>query len=102
MPSGNLAIVSSGAYLSGMNAPQFSVRSKRARDLAHELSRREGRSIHEIVEAALIEYARRHPQESAAAFLKRMRASAPVDEEAVAELEAALEEHKAPHRGVAL
>ncbi len=85
-----------------MNAPQLSVRSKRARDLAHELSRREGRPIHAIVEEALVEYARRHPKESAAAFLKRMRAAAPVDDAAIAELEAALREHKVPHKGIDL
>lgn len=65
-----------------------------ARDLAHELSRREGRPIHAIVEEALNDYARRPPRESAAAFLKRMRAIAPSDDDAIAEVEAAIEEHR--------
>jgi putative transcription factor len=89
-------------YHDGMTAPQLSVRSKRARDLAHELSRREGRPIHAIVEEALNDYARRHPSESAAAFLKRMRAVSPPDDQAIVEVEAAIEEHRRPHRGIEL
>lgn len=42
-----------------MPAPQLSVRSARARDLAHELSRVENRPIHTIVEDALVAYAAR-------------------------------------------
>ena len=85
-----------------MTAPQLSVRSKKARDLAHELSRREGRPIHAIVEEALSDYARRHPRESPAEFLKRMRAVAPVDDETIAEMEAAMEENRRPHEGIEL
>jgi hypothetical protein len=92
-----------------MNAPQLSVRSAKARDLAHQLSRRERRPIHAIVEDALVEYARRHPNESAAAFLRRMRAIGTEDaaatadmEGAIAQIEAALEEHRQPHRGMDL
>lgn len=85
-----------------MTAPQLSVRSARARDLAHELSRREGRPIHAIVEEALTDYASRHPRESAAAFLKRMRALAPSDDQAIAEVEAAIDEHRRPHKGIEL
>ena len=84
-----------------MTAPQLSVRSKKARDLAHALSRREGRPIHAIVEEALNDYAKRHPTESAAAFLKRLRANA-VDDETVAEVEAAIEENRRPHPGIDL
>lgn len=85
-----------------MTSPQLSVRSKRARDLAHQLSRHEGRPIHAIVEEALSDYARRHRGESAAAFLKRMRKAAPADDQAIAELEAAIEEHRHPHKGIDL
>jgi nucleotide-binding universal stress UspA family protein len=85
-----------------MTAPQLSVRSKKARDLAHALSRREGRPIHAIVEEALSNYAGRHPRESAAAFLKRVRALSPSDNEAIAEVEAAIEEHRRPHKGIEL
>jgi hypothetical protein len=96
-------------YLDGMTSPQLSVRSKRARDLAHELSRREGRPIHAIVEEALTEYARRHPNESAASFLKRMRSVGADDEagsdsiqQALAEVESAVQDHRKPHRGIDL
>jgi len=92
----------SDTYIDGMTAPQLSVRSKRARDLAHALSRREGRPIHAIVEEALSDYARRHPMESAATFLKRMRKAAPIDDAAIAEAEAAMEEHRVPHGGIEL
>lgn len=91
----------SGAYIAGMNAPQLSVRSARARDLAHELSRRERRPIHAIVEDALLEYARKHPQpESAAAFLRRVRSLS--DSEDGGELDAAIEANRKPHRGIDL
>ena len=42
-----------------MAEPQLSVRSERARNLAHTLSRRENRSIADIVERALEAYATR-------------------------------------------
>jgi hypothetical protein len=80
----------------------LSIRSKRARDLAHQLSRREGRPIHAIVEEALTEYAHRQPSEPAAAFLKRMRNASPADDLAVAELEAGIEQHRRPHKGIEL
>ena len=85
-----------------MTAPQLSVRSAKARDLAHELSRRERRPIHAIVEDALVDYARRHPKESAAGFLRRMRGIGEADNEAVAEMEGAIEAHRRPHRGLEL
>ena len=81
-----------------MTAPQLSVRSAKARDLAHELSRLEGRPIHAIVEQALVEYARRHPRESAAAFLKRLKALAVED----VDLEALIADHRRPHEGIDL
>ena len=98
----NLAIMPSPAYIDGMTAPQLSVRSKKARDLAHALSRREGRPIHAIVEEALSDYARRHPSEDAAAFLNRLRVNA-ADDETIAELEATIEENRRrPHPGLDL
>jgi HEAT repeat protein len=87
-------------YLDGMTAPQLSVRSAKARALAHELSRRERRPIHAIVEDALVDYARRYPTESAAAFLRRMRALGDTGD--CADLDAAIEEHRTPHLGIDL
>lgn len=83
-----------------MTAPQLSVRSAKARDLAHELSRRERRPIHAIVEDALLDYAQRHPSEPAGAFLRRMRSLGGGGDDG--DLAAALEENRRPHRGVEL
>ncbi len=85
-----------------MPAPRLSVRSKKVRDLAHELSRRERRPIHAIVEDALMDYARKHPSESAAAFLRRMRKIGAAADEAIGEVEEAVEAHRRPHRGIDL
>jgi hypothetical protein len=81
-----------------MNAPQLSVRSARARDLAHQLSKRERRPIHAIVEDALVEYARRHPEPSAAAFLQRLKALAVED----VDLNGLVAENRVPHDGIDL
>ncbi len=69
-----------------MAEPQLSVRSAKARDLAHRLARRERRSIADIVERALEVYeVREAGREPAAAFYARMASdySADVDLEAV-------------------
>jgi hypothetical protein len=81
-----------------MTSPQLSVRSARARDLAHQLSALEQRPIHAIVEDALTQYAARHPQQSAAAFLKRMKSLA-VPEIDLNEL---IKDNRLPHQGIDL
>lgn len=59
-----------------MAEPQLSVRSAKARDLAHRLTRREKRSIADIVERALEAYeVREAGREPAAAFYARLSAS---------------------------
>lgn len=56
-----------------MAEPQLSVRSAKARDLAHRLARRERRSIADIVERALEAYeVREAGREPAAAFYARV------------------------------
>jgi hypothetical protein len=56
-----------------MAEPQLSVRSAKARDLAHRLARRERRSIADIVERALEAYeVREVGRESAASFYARL------------------------------
>jgi hypothetical protein len=56
-----------------MAEPQLSVRSARARDLAHRLARRENRSIADIVERALESYeVREAGREPAATFYTRI------------------------------
>jgi len=53
--------------------PQLSVRSAKARDLAHRLARREHRSIADVVERALESYQiREAAREPAAAFYPRL------------------------------
>lgn len=56
-----------------MAEPQLSVRSAKARDLAHRLARRERRSIADVVERALEVYeVREAGREPAAAFYARL------------------------------
>ena len=50
-----------------MPEPQLSVRSARARELAHSLAKRERRTVAEIVERALEEYAAHQTGRSPAA-----------------------------------
>jgi hypothetical protein len=81
-----------------MPEPQLSVRSARARTLAHELSRRERRPIGAIVEDALLLYANAKGEQSAGAFLRRLRAQAHDDLGLDAEIEAG----RIPHAGLDL
>ncbi len=81
-----------------MTSPQLSVRSARAKDLAHQLSKREQRPIHAIVEDALVLYAAHHPQQSAAAFLKRLKSLAVSD----VDLDVLVAENRKPHAGIDL
>lgn len=61
MKNRRIAIKTSVLLFAFMVSPQLSVRSARARDLAHKRSQREKRPIHAIVEDALTEYTNRHP-----------------------------------------
>jgi hypothetical protein len=82
-----------------MPEPQLSVRSAKARDLAHELARREGRTVAEIVERALEAYRLREAhRKSAAEFYRRLTRGREED----IDLDALLEEHRGPHLGVDL
>jgi len=59
-----------------MAKPQLSVRSAKARDLAHRIARHENRSIVDVVERALEAYAIRETRhEPAASFYARLSAS---------------------------
>jgi hypothetical protein len=79
-----------------MAEPQLSVRSAKARDLAHRLARRENRSIADVVERALEAYEERASgREPAAEFYARLRASEDVD----IDLEAIIREGRRPHTG---
>ena len=79
-----------------MTEPQLSVRSARARDLAHRLARRENRTIAEIVERALAQYETRETgREPAETFYSRLRDDG-VDD---LDLEAEIQKNKRPHLG---
>lgn len=63
-----------------MAEPQLSVRSAKARDLAHRLARREKRSIADIVERALEAYeVREAGREPATTFYARLSATCGTD-----------------------
>jgi hypothetical protein len=77
-------------------APQLSVRSAKARDLAHRLARREKRSIADIVERALEAYeVREAGREPAAAFYARLSHEGGTD----IDLEAVIRASRRPHAG---
>ena len=79
-----------------MAEPQLSVRSAKARDLAHRLARRENRSIADVVERALEAYEIREAgREPAASFYARLQAYSGVD----IDLEAILKEGRKIHKG---
>jgi hypothetical protein len=82
-----------------MAEPQLSVRSARARDLAHRLARRENRSIADIVERALEAYeVHQTGREPAAAFYERIVREYGGD----IDLEEIIQSSRTPHRGIDL
>jgi hypothetical protein len=82
-----------------MAEPQLSVRSARARDLAHRLARRERRTIAEVVERALEAYAARESgREPADAFYRRLAENYGTD----IDLQAVIEEERTLHKGIDL
>lgn len=79
-----------------MPEPQLSVRSSRARDLAHRLARRENRSVAEVVERALEAYeVRETGREPAESFYARLSAEAGTD----LDLTEIIAAHRSPHKG---
>ncbi|MBW9065510.1 plasmid stabilization protein [Rhizobium herbae] len=79
-----------------MAEPQLSVRSARARDLAHRLARRENRSIADIVERALEAYEIREVgREPASAFYNRLSENCGTD----IDLDAIIREGRKVHTG---
>ena len=79
-----------------MAEPQLSVRSAKARELAHRLARRENRSIADVVERALESYEIREAgREPASDFYARLAASSSTD----IDLEAVIKEGRPVHLG---
>jgi len=82
-----------------MAEPQLSVRSAKARDLAHRLARRENRTIADVVERALESYeVREAGREPASAFYARLAAQSGAD----IDLEAMIRENRRLNKGVEL
>ena len=82
-----------------MAEPQLSVRSSKARDLAHRLARRENRSIADIVERALESYeVREAGREPAAAFYTRLTAQSGTD----IDLDAVIQDNRKAHKAIEL
>lgn len=79
-----------------MAEPQLSVRSAKARDLAHRLARRENRSIADIVERALESYeVREAGREPASTFYARITGTYGTD----IDLEALIRDDRRVHAG---
>jgi hypothetical protein len=87
-----------------MAEPQLSVRSARARDLAHMLAKRERRTVAQVVELALEQYAGSGSkrQLSGAEFVAALRALPRDLNEPDIDLEALIKEGRKPHTGIDL
>ena len=82
-----------------MAEPQLSVRSAKARDLAHRLARRENRSISDVVERALEAYeVREAGREPAAAFYMRLAAQSGTD----LDLDTTIQDNRKAHKAIEL
>ncbi|TAX23125.1 plasmid stabilization protein (plasmid) [Rhizobium leguminosarum] len=82
-----------------MAEPQLSVRSAKARDLAHRFARRENRSIADIVERALELYEIREAgREAATTFYACLLQQSGTD----IDLEAVIKEDRQAHKGIEL
>ena len=79
--------------------PQLSVRSAKAKEIAHRLARRERRTVAAIVERALEAYEARHGGgESAADFYRRLHEDFASD----IDLEEIIKDGREPNHGVDL
>jgi hypothetical protein len=82
-----------------MAEPQLSVRSAKARELAHRLARRQKRSIADIVERALEAYEIREAgREPASSFYARLSENSGTD----VDLDAVIREGRRVHSGLDL
>lgn len=82
--------------------PQLSVRSAKARELAHRLARTEGRTIASIVVRALEAYAHRHAEtETPEAFYRRLAKLGESKSEGP-DLSEILDSQRRPHLGLDL
>jgi hypothetical protein len=81
--------------------PQLSVRSAKARDLAHRLATRENRTIAEVVERALEAYEiGDQAREPASDFFTRLIEDNPIEEDF--DWDGFLADQRKPHKGIDL
>ncbi len=87
-----------------MAEPQLSVRSGRARDLAHMLARRERRTVAQVVEKALEAYADSNPRDKQSwrEFIDDLQAMPRETNEKDIDLEAVIREGRKPNPGIDL
>ena len=88
-----------------MAEPQLSVRSARAKLLAHRLAKKERRSVSQVVERALELYARAAPQpvkETAQAFWDRVVRENHIEGDPDIDLDALIREGRTPHEAIEL
>ncbi|NKC12438.1 MAG: plasmid stabilization protein [Gammaproteobacteria bacterium] len=82
-----------------MPQPQLSVRSARARELAHRLAQRERRTVADVVERALEAYAKQQTARApAAGFYRDLNCRFAID----LDLEAVLRSTRRDHNGIEL
>lgn len=88
-----------------MAEAQLSVRSTRAKTLAHRLAKKERRTVSQVVERALEQYSR-HPEEaeaeSAGDFWDRIIRENHVEGDPDIDLNALIREGRKPHKGIDL
>jgi hypothetical protein len=94
LPSINCCVINAP-----MPNPQLSIRSVRAKELAHRLAKAERRSVAQVVECALERYQQRvHPDEPASEFYARLSRDYGVD----IDLDSIIREDREPHSGIDL
>jgi hypothetical protein len=101
----SLAISCHLRYRLTMPNPQLSVRSARAKELAHRLAKQERRSIAQVVESALEDYSvgkMKPKKETDAQFWHRMAYEGRVEGEPDIDLEVFIDEHRKPHTPIEL
>jgi hypothetical protein len=82
-----------------MAEPQLSVRSAKARDIAHRLALRERRTVAQVVERALVAYERQEAErEPIDVFLRRLAEYGSDD----IDLEAVIQASRKPNPGIDL
>jgi hypothetical protein len=85
-----------------MPEQQLSIRSTRARKLAHKYAKAERRTLSQVVEAALEQYGKTHPDESrketAAEFYDRLHRDFSTGPDI--DLESVIREHRKPNTGI--